>query len=258
MYPIRKMKYLLTICIVAMALSGCAGILDPFISNKYSGTYDGTFTTSDGRAGTTSIQLTNIGNIFGTLTDSSTGASGSLTGSVNANLWFSGTAGFPSSASHGVSGTFTTPNNQVIGTLKGTGYTVTLDMTNKVGVTLTGAGSPGTAFAGTYSGTYSNSSKDKGNASVTISSTGQITGTLNDLTTGQTGSVAGTIYSNGSVTGSVTFALTQTFNTTGSLKLSSTGALTGRLTSVLGSVFEQLELTKTNEAPTSAPRTVAP
>jgi hypothetical protein len=86
------------------------------------------FVTSDGFAGPAKVSLTNIGNVFGTLTDTKTGDSGSLNGSVGTNLVFNGNVVFGSS-SHSVSGTFTSKGNEIQGILKGSGgYSITLDV----------------------------------------------------------------------------------------------------------------------------------
>src|SRR4051794_21060368 len=69
-------------CAVVFVASGCAGLVAPFIHNPYAGTYNGTFTTSDGKAGPASVSLTNIGNVFGNLTDTASGQAGTLNGSV--------------------------------------------------------------------------------------------------------------------------------------------------------------------------------
>src|SRR4051794_27369042 len=76
--------------LIGMILGACAGVVAPFIHNPYAGTYMGTFATSDGKAGPASVSLTNIGNVFGDLTDTKTKKVGKLTGSVNTDLVFNG------------------------------------------------------------------------------------------------------------------------------------------------------------------------
>ncbi len=121
------MRTVILVCLASMVMAGCAGLVAPFVNNRYAGTYSGTFTTSDGRAGPASITLTNIGNVFGTLTDTKTGVQGSINGSVGTNLVFNGTVSF-ASVSHNVSGTFTSKGNEIQGVLTGTGYSITLDV----------------------------------------------------------------------------------------------------------------------------------
>ena len=123
------MKTILLICIAAFTLSGCAGIVAPFVNNPYAGQYSGTFTDSDGRTGTATVNLTNIGNVFTNLADTKNNQSGTLNGSVGTNKVFNGTVTFPS-FSQSVSGTFTKASNgDISGTLDGAGgYTFTLQV----------------------------------------------------------------------------------------------------------------------------------
>lgn len=122
------MRTIIACCLAVFVLSGCAGLVAPFVNNPYAGTYNGTFTTSDGKSGTASIQLTKIGNVFGNLTDSGTGQTGTLNGSVDTHLVFNGTSTF-SGASHAVAGTFTSSSGNVKGTLNGQGgYSITVDV----------------------------------------------------------------------------------------------------------------------------------
>ena len=113
------------------ALSGCAGIAAPFIRNPYAGTYTGTFSTSDGKAGPASVSLTNIGNVFGDLTDTGSGVIGKLTGSVDTHLVFNGNVAF-GNVNHPISGTFTKSGSNIKGTLNGlNSYSLTLNIDSK-------------------------------------------------------------------------------------------------------------------------------
>jgi len=126
------MKIFLLSCLAALLLTGCAGLVAPFIKNPYAGTYSGTFTTSDGKAGPASVSLTNIGNVFGDLTNTATGEVGKLTGSVDTHLVFNGHVAFTSSG-HDVGGTFKKlAGGKLTGTLTGPGgYTLTLNIDPK-------------------------------------------------------------------------------------------------------------------------------
>ena len=122
------MKSFLLAALSVLVLSGCAGLVAPFVNNPYAGTYDGTFLDSTGRAGPATVSLTNIGNVFGNLTDTATGNTGSLTGSVDTKLVFNGKVTF-GSTSEAISGTFKSTAGHVTGTLNGpNGYTFTLDV----------------------------------------------------------------------------------------------------------------------------------
>ena len=106
----------------ALLLSGCAGIEAPFVHNSYAGDYTGTYTSTNGDIGTASLNMTNIGNVFGTLNDTTTGKSGSMNGSLDKNLNFTGTVSFPGVASMSVTGVWTADHNIVTGTMKGSEY----------------------------------------------------------------------------------------------------------------------------------------
>ena len=122
------MKALLAAILAMFLLSGCAGLIAPFVNNPYAGTYTGTFATSDGKAGPATMNLTNIGNVFGNLTNTATGEAGTLNGSVDTHLAFNGTVVF-GTTSHSVSGTFTSVSGKVTGKLDGSGgYFITVDV----------------------------------------------------------------------------------------------------------------------------------
>lgn len=122
------MKSIFLICVAVLTLSGCAGLVAPFVKNPYAGTYDGTFLDSTGKAGPASVSLTNIGHVFGTLTDTASGNKGNLTGTVDTHLVFSGNVAF-GTTSNAVSGTFKNNAGQITGTLNGpNSYTFTLDV----------------------------------------------------------------------------------------------------------------------------------
>ena len=118
----------LVLLTVAIFTTGCAGLVAPFVNNPYAGTYSGTFVASDGRTGPATFQLTNIGNVFGNLTDTATSQQGTLNGSVDTNGVFNGTASFPNSA-HAVSGPFSKTQAGITGTFNGTGgYSITVNV----------------------------------------------------------------------------------------------------------------------------------
>jgi hypothetical protein len=125
------MKTIFIGCMAALVVSGCAGIAAPFIHNPFAGDYSGTFLASDGKAGPASVSLTNIGNVFGNLTDTKSGQAGTFNGSVDTHLFFTGSVVFPG-ASHSVSGTFAKSNNTISGTLTGpNSYSFTLTVDSK-------------------------------------------------------------------------------------------------------------------------------
>ena len=114
--------------LLALLATGCAGLAAPFINNPYAGTYNGTFVASDGRTGPATFNLTNIGNVFGQLTDTATNQQGTLNGSVDTNGMFNGTAAFPGS-SHAVSGQISKSAAGITGTFNGTGgYSISVDV----------------------------------------------------------------------------------------------------------------------------------
>ena len=122
---------LFVVSVLALSLAGCAGIVAPFVHNPYAGDYTGTFTASDGKAGPATVQLTNIGNVFGNLTDTASGDTGSLRGSVDTNLNFDGSVTF-GTTTHNIGGKFAKKNNTISGTLKDAGsYTFTLSVDTK-------------------------------------------------------------------------------------------------------------------------------
>jgi hypothetical protein len=123
-----RLQSFLALGAAGVVLSGCAGAVAPFVNNPYAGNYRGTFATSDGRSGPASVDLTNIGNVFGTLTDTVNNQNGSLPGSVNTNGTFSGTVAFPESTRN-VQGTFNSSNGNSTMALTGPdGYTATLTL----------------------------------------------------------------------------------------------------------------------------------
>jgi hypothetical protein len=123
----RRARWIALLGCGVFALSGCAGLITPFINNPYAGNYNGTFSTSDGKTGPAAVQLTKLGNVFGTLTDTATKANGDLKGSVKSGLDFSGSLQFPGSSAHNLSGSFTSDHGVISGTVKGTdGYTLTI------------------------------------------------------------------------------------------------------------------------------------
>jgi hypothetical protein len=125
---VKFLKATLLASVSLFVLSGCAGLVAPFINNPYAGTYDGTFLTSTGLTGPASVSLTNIGHVFGTLTNTATNTTGQLTGTVDTHLVFNGTVAF-GTTSENVSGTFTSNAGQITGTLNGpNGYTFALDV----------------------------------------------------------------------------------------------------------------------------------
>jgi hypothetical protein len=125
------MRNLVLASVALLGLSGCAGIVAPFVHNPYAGDYSGTFVTSDGKAGPATVQLTNIGDVFGTLTDSASGQTGSMRGSVDSNLNFDGSVTF-GSVTHNVDGKFKKSGSTISGTLAGAGgYTFTLTVATK-------------------------------------------------------------------------------------------------------------------------------
>jgi len=122
------MRVALLILIVGFVAGGCAGIVAPFVNNPYAGTYNGNFVANDGRTGPATFQLTNIGNVFGNLTDTATNQAGTLNGSMDTKGVFNGTAAFPGS-SHAVSGTFSKSLTGITGTFNGTGgYSISVDV----------------------------------------------------------------------------------------------------------------------------------
>jgi hypothetical protein len=124
-----NLKFFIVFCLIIVVISGCAGLVAPFVHNPYAGTYNGTFTTSDGFSGPASVTLTNIGNVFGNLTDTKTNAMGNISGSAGSGLVFNGSITFPNDT-HQVSGTFTSSSGEVQGVLVGPGgYTCMLDVT---------------------------------------------------------------------------------------------------------------------------------
>jgi len=123
------MKSLFALCAAAFVLSGCAGLATPFINNPYAGTYSGTYTDSTGRSGPASIQLTKLGNVFGTLTDTATNVTGDLTGSVKSGLAFGGDITWTGSPKLSLSGTLASHSGNVTGTLRNPdGYSLKLDV----------------------------------------------------------------------------------------------------------------------------------
>jgi len=121
------MRAILLISLIFL-VGGCAGVVAPFVDNPYAGTYSGTFAASDGRTGPATFQLTNIGNVFGNLTDTATSQSGTLNGSVDTKGIFNGTAMFPGS-SHAVSGQISKSVAGITGTFTGTGgYSISVDV----------------------------------------------------------------------------------------------------------------------------------
>jgi len=107
---------------LAYALTGCAGIATPFIHNSYAGDYTGTFTSSNGDIGTASLSMTKLGNVFGTLNDTATGKSGTMNGSLDQNLVFTGTISYPGANAMSVTGQWKADHNIVSGTMTGSSY----------------------------------------------------------------------------------------------------------------------------------------
>lgn len=124
------MKILLLIGASAFLLSGCAGLATGFINNPAAGTYDGTFTESNGHSGTANLTLTKLGNVFGTLDDKTVNQTANMSGSVDKNLFFKGDIQYPGTARYNVSGTFgqVSGDKTVKGTLTGSSYSITFDL----------------------------------------------------------------------------------------------------------------------------------
>ncbi|HWD41217.1 MAG TPA: hypothetical protein VG944_20400 [Fimbriimonas sp.] len=125
------MKNLLIYACFSVSLIGCAGIESAFINNPAAGTYSGTFTSTNGDSGTASLQLTKLGNVFGTLNNQTTGKKGSLTGSVDKDLVLNGTLSYPGMATVNVSGKFQADHGIVTGDLKSAAYTDTFHLTKQ-------------------------------------------------------------------------------------------------------------------------------
>jgi hypothetical protein len=126
------MRNFAILAVCAVSLSGCAGLAASFVNNPEAGNYSGTFSTSDGRSGTATLNMGTTGDIEGNFTGKSSSDTGTFNGTINKNLVLSGTLEFDRTFSESVSGTLKQVGSGADGTLSSSaGYTITLDMTKQ-------------------------------------------------------------------------------------------------------------------------------
>jgi hypothetical protein len=107
------MKYPAILLLLSFALVGCGGGGATTVANSpFAGTYIGTFTVSDGEAGTANLTAATNGTIAGTIHNTTLVADGSISGNIQNNGTVSGAYQYTNEPAVGFSGTWALTNQQ--------------------------------------------------------------------------------------------------------------------------------------------------